>query len=884
MKTKYKIYTALIAALCTVLLALTGCSDFNPSLQGGGDGKLILSINASTSRTIQPGNIEFSGYEAEFLDEDDEVIPGLSQFFPHDASGVYNILDIPVGEYKLRITAFMGLEYLPVAQGETDSTFEIEEEKDTEVTINLSPIATAEGTFEWSVNLEGEELEMVYFFIYEGDDAQVDIYNAFGDYTLVEDPDPIHSFQKNFNDTISLPTGRYTVIFTFLKDDDNWFQVPQLLDIYPGLTSSFHYSLDPDFFTKPLEEFIIVAIETNDFSSIMEGHFGVLDIQIGSNYTALKTKMNDLYMNTQGAVLEDLDDLILLVDVALLSLGVKEEYDSEDEAVEAITELLLNGSEWNDFEEGDDGLVTLIFGAYSVSFKVKAGECCTGLNEVCLHEAGKAIVKNPLLSTNEGQGGAQGSWSGTYVTPNAVTDWSGGAVRYAFPADTVEFKIADYDFIALEYESAATGQVILKQLTTGTDYGFVSNQYPTLTANGSLNLQIRGAGTSGGVALQRNSGTISFKLNRVVFTPGVRRDFTFDLGGYEETAYAGPDSAIGSSSIKVVETMVFGNLPSPTWSTEYIFSGWKLNDTVVTSNTVLTSELTGSVLVAQWTYMPPVSVSPITVDTTGKVFAKVSTPVFTIDAGGNGYTIESGLNYDWSLVSFKVTLPQGVSLANYDTISFAFTPLGGDLNNKTFVVLNATGTVSGGNNFADYVITPSSDSTGGTATARSFMLSIDKAKTSSLTGEIELAIWSGMGSSATYTISDIKLLPPPVLWLSIDSGNYVTGPIWSWIATDQTHSMKGRFTKSISDQIKAIPGAELWVYWTGNGGYGRIESNISLNASGGSGIQKVPISSISFPSTNDGVFDFNIWSASGGIDKMEVYYPAGASVTPPVLQ
>jgi len=507
---------------------------------------------------------------------------------------------------------------------------------------------------------------------------------------------------------------------------------------------------------------------------------------------------------------------------------------------------------------------------------------CT--DEVCTCEPGIALVRNPVLGSNDGQGPAQGTWNGTVIGNTA--NWISGAIRYQFPADTTDFKIADYDFVEIEYESttAGTGNIVCKQYNNGTDYGFASPLYPTLAASGKLKFEIRGAGGTGGVALQKHSGSDSanFKIIKVTFTKGVRKVLTFDLGSCNSETYPidGPSIDLASSSVTIVETTKFGNLPTPTWKSEYIFSDWKLGETNITPDTVLTSALTGTVLVAQWTYMPPVSVDPITVNTTGKVVAKLGSITFTEDAGGNGYTVTGGTNYDWTVVSFKVTLPDGVSLANYDTISFTFTPVSGDLNNKTFSLLNATGTMSGGSGLSSYIISTPSDSTGGTATARSFSLSIDKTKTTGLTGEIEIAFWSNM-STASYTVSDIKLLPPPVLWLAIErDASYVAGPIWSWIASDQTHSMKGRFTKNLSDQIKAIPGAELWVYWTGTGGYGRIETNASLNASGGSGVQKIIVSSITFPAANDGVFDFNIYSASGGIDRMEVYYPAGATVAP----
>ena len=356
MKTKYKIYTALIA-VCTVLLVLTGCSEMTDFSNSGGGGKLILSINAGTSRTIQPGEIVFDTYKLDFLDADnnDAVIELLHKEIHPD---VTSIEGIPAGNYKLRVKALIG--NVEAAEGESED-FEITDTDTAVAAVTLTPILTAEGIFQWNIIMGNHGVDVVGLKISK-EGSLVD------EYTLVTSSPG--AGEKLFNDTLSLTSGRYSVVFNFGKGSDNW-TLPQLLDIYPGMTSAFTWAFNEDLFTKSLEQVIIEAIKINDLSSILEAHFDFLDIKIGDSYNNLKTEMLHLYSSTHGAVLEDIDDLTMLVDVSLLVIGIEDEYDTEEEALEAIMGLLLNESEPDNVVEGDDGLVTLIFGAYSVSFTIK---------------------------------------------------------------------------------------------------------------------------------------------------------------------------------------------------------------------------------------------------------------------------------------------------------------------------------------------------------------------------------------------------------------------------------------------------------------------------------------------------------------------------------
>ena len=750
MKTKFKIYTAFIA-VCTVLLVLTGCYEMADLSIPGGGGKLILSINASASRTIQPeSDIEFTSYDLEFLDtaNGDAVVEFLSRTINPD---VTSIIGIEVGTYKLRVTAKTG-NLLPTAEGTSDP-FTISNSTAATASVTLLPIAEQKGTFAWNITLE-HGIEDAVVSLTVGDDDPITL--------VAEHPEAdellLHGGHKLYD------SGRYNVLFTLVKDGKTviW---PELLDIYPHMTSQFDHTFHSALFTKELITVVIEAIKSNNLNEIVTAHFGatLLDIDVGADFALIRTDIFNLYSVATNPTLANVADLKVLIDAALVKHSLAANYENQEAAETAVGGLIKNGSTPAYALSGET--LTITIGDYTITTHIPVVDCCTGLNEVCLHEAGKAIVKNPRLDTNEGQGSAQSTWSGTHVTPNAVTNWTGGAVRYAFPADTTEFKIANYDFFELQYESAATGQVILKQLTTGTDYGFVTEQYPTLTATGSLNLQIRGAGISGGVALKRNNGTISFKLNRVVFTPGVRHTVSFDLGaGYGGSTSPYPD-------MTVVETFTLGTLPVPTWD-GYNFMGWKLGDTTVNAATVVTSAFANGTLVAQWqevvpNYLPKL---PIILNaasfTNSDVVGSGGTVTLHEATGQNGVNLAAS-GYD-SYVAIKVTLPSEANLSDYKSISLKTqgTAGGSDLNYKKlriFAGTSSSGLRSDANIIMDGVTginTGDNNITGNGASEIDWTINIDQAKAVNLSG----VIWLGfcvhnINTGAAYNFYNIVLNP-----------------------------------------------------------------------------------------------------------------------------
>ena len=360
-----------------------------------------------------------------------------------------------------------------------------------------------------------------------------------------------------------------------------------------------------------------------------------------------------------------------------------------------------------------------------------------------------------VLSSNDGDGAAQGSWAGA-VTGNSAT-WTGGAVRYSW-ADIPN--IADYDFVKIEYTDGA-GSVILKQLNTGTDFGFVSNQYPTLAAeDGEFTFQLRGAGSTGGVALQANTGSSTgertITITKVTFTKGVRVTITFNADG---------GSAVPVINNAVVGT-VLGPLPSST-KADNTFAGWfDTTDVAVTAATEVPAG--GMTLKAHWN--PAVSVTQIPVNLSTGVTA-VGGTLSAQSATSVTFTYTSG--YAGSFVKFPVQLATGASLADYGSVTVTINGTAGvgDPNYKSIWLLAGTPLPSASINpdptNLDHtlVVGGNTNSNGGTDDERytsgsqTRTIAIAAGKGSDLTGSVELCVYIHAANNTVYTFSNITLNP-----------------------------------------------------------------------------------------------------------------------------
>ena len=346
----------------------------------------------------------------------------------------------------------------------------------------------------------------------------------------------------------------------------------------------------------------------------------------------------------------------------------------------------------------------------------------------------------PTLTSNSGQGGTQGTWAGT-VTDNSAA-WTGGAVRYAFPT-AAGFNIDDYDFFEIEYTDGSGG-IIWKQFDTGTNFGFVSNPYPTLSAEGgTFKFEIRGAGETDGIALQRNTGDAAITVTKVTFTQGTRVTLTFNTDG---------GTTIAPITKAVVGTAI-GPIPSTT-KAGHLFDGWvdSANEPVTAATEVPAGGMT---LKATWSVA--VAVSPITVSFSNDSITPTGGTISGVTTTGFTFTYTS--SYGGAYAKFAVNLPAG-SLASYGSVTVTITGSGGGHTYKDIWLLAGKPIPSG--SLADPAL--SQDVVMGTLYryddgTQTKTIPIADGKGGSLTGDIELCIYLHAGANCVYTFSDITLNP-----------------------------------------------------------------------------------------------------------------------------
>ena len=497
----------------------------------------------------------------------------------------------------------------------------------------------------------------------------------------------------------------------------------------------------------------------------------------------------------------------------------------------------------------------------------------------------------PQVGNNTGDGGVQGTWAGTMNEDGSVT-YTNGAIRYQFPSN-----IADYDYFTLEYVASDTLGVILKQYNNSSDYlRRDANQYPPLQPSGSFECAVAGAGSSNGIALQRNTGSENpqgertVKITQVTFTKGIRYTINFNCGAFGQTPYGGTDPQ--PAQIKVSEGAAIGTLPVLTW-TGYNFLGWFKGETRISPTDAATPDFDNATLTARWEERAPIKILPhaVTFAGPGDFTKSDSSATVTVLAGGNGYTYEYGTaQYQDAWTKFNVDFGEGITIGDYATVTFKLTGKQGDTAYKPVILL------AGKPLPERFASQPNVASQYAVSTAQlqyntgevTITFDIDKSKAIELKHQvIEMAIYihagkENSGTSTIFEIKDIVFTPAPVLWKTLEKdGDYKDGSaIWNWIATDEfgQNGIKGRLQAAFAAEIKSVPNSEVWVYWSGSststGQFGTF-GGVALNKTAGeSGIIKIPAVNIQLlTGSNEGQIDINVWANTGSITKIEIYHP-----------
>jgi len=202
------------------------------------------------------------------------------------------------------------------------------------------------------------------------------------------------------------------------------------------------------------------------------------------------------------------------------------------------------------------------------------------------------VHANPLMEQ-----GLQ--FAGTISAEDGSIEYTAGAFQYKFPttAGGVPIDISDYARFTVQFSVASGGDqgINLRQYGVNTAYGgdgtkssFASN------FNGTISLQVYGAGTTGGFSVNKGSGdAMVLSITNITFYKETVYTVTFDLDGGEGEA---------PEQIEIYNGFTIGNrypghLADPTRE-DYTFLGWKNENGAAVDGT---TPITGNwALTAQW--------------------------------------------------------------------------------------------------------------------------------------------------------------------------------------------------------------------------------------------------------------------------------------------
>ena len=374
---------------------------------------------------------------------------------------------------------------------------------------------------------------------------------------------------------------------------------------------------------------------------------------------------------------------------------------------------------------------------------------------------GDTLVQNAPAIT---QGGSMhGTFEGTLNDDGSIT-WQRGGIRYKYPTAGLDYDYVEIEYIGKNNEDKETGSVpsnILKNYDTTDDYfpEGGGNQYPTLSLpTGKIKFLIRGA-PGGGMAIQINvpssaTSTDSYKrtmkFTKATFTKGDRYTITYDPN------YTDADPLPDGYGVK---GLTIGKLPYLQNRDDQEFAGWFLasDDTVeiTTATTPTTAQITNNTLAlkAKWKTLIPgatftvdfsgsgISLTPVGGGTTAVAFGSGNESGYTFTYGSGGYRS--------SWVKFNVTLDAGVNLSSYKEVTVQYQSVSGDTGYKPFALLAAATLPASFSSDphdinSEYRINSGTNPQGNTTSGDAWgtlKWTIDKAKTASLNGTIQICIY-----------------------------------------------------------------------------------------------------------------------------------------------
>jgi len=324
MKLKIKI-AILISMLCTIFLVITSCNDIFNSLQDtemakSGNGSILVIINSNSNRTIIPQTALFTRYELEFSQ-------GSVLILNETLFAISETIEIPYGEYSLAVIGFVGDNEV------AKKTISLNIPADKIINITLEPV-DGSGSFVWDFSqIENISIDSIKLFIDDMENAIV-----LKGTVIAGEVD-----NTSINNMI-LPAGCYVLVFDLTKNGVNkkWIEV---LYVYTGLTSTYTPEWDASLFTEYNEESleleaILFALNASSFSQVFFSHSEIFGVE-ADNFNEVKNTFVEFLLSQAP---DTLADVKIIVDAALVTIGIADSYTSQSDAQAAVEELIKNGS------------------------------------------------------------------------------------------------------------------------------------------------------------------------------------------------------------------------------------------------------------------------------------------------------------------------------------------------------------------------------------------------------------------------------------------------------------------------------------------------------------------------------------------------------------
>ena len=755
--------------LCAVLavLALTGCPGvFNPP-ESGNAGVLTVTINgAGGARQILPTEDPvFVDYELTFVDFDtDEPISATIEpvWGEGDEANVAIITDLPVGKYKVTAKGLVstsdGTAVAAVGEGEVEIETLLDEKLlDIKISALIEGTDLEDGTFSYDVTIPD--------WVTSGT-LTIELADSTGTPTvknLLNDP----------ADIISLAPGYYLLTVELANADERSADYVDIVYIYQNIETPWEFEFEDGDFAYPLPGAAINGSPVSVSGTVAnsEGD-GAEDADVEVTIT--------LSHATVASALSG--DVSSWFSVKVDGLTYTAAADAGDDEI-----IITIEGEPEEISTATDVTITIPIGAIKDVTGTANAAALTVTGHVA-YDIDEAPVPLPVVNSSTGAVSFTDirQITANQATANLITDGYTFTTSNSYGNGWVKFKLdfgtgnTIYDYVSVQFTIHGTGSaaqykdVHLKAAAALPASGDVQSigqvsekkQYTANSQNFTLLLDTDKTESLTQQVLEvmiycHTDTNATYEITDIVFNKATRYDVSFDWGKFESTPYAG--SASVPAPIKVTLGTTVGTLPEdPEDWTGYYFEGWYLDSTKVYSTTVVTADFEDATLYAHWTNTAIAPLTPITInDFTAVNLAAIGG--ILVSSSESNYVFKG--NYPGS-VKFKVSLPEGRTLADYSTINFT---CAANTTFKTFIVLAGESLSVGDINDnpiqnSPKNVTPDNGTNhlGGDSTTNaagmSLSFDIGGPHAATVTGDIEIAIVV-RDSGAEYTISNFSIQP-----------------------------------------------------------------------------------------------------------------------------